>query len=182
VGGLAKAAAAVAVGLLIGLALGVFLGHPPITFTTTKHTTLTEAVTTTSLKTLTTIRTITSITTYTTFRDTTTKIVTKTVYPAETPEILLTERDIGAKNTRPFTVTNTTDLRIIFTVKAAGPVSELKFRILLLLMGDPFSKWSREVSGSEGTFDNHIIGVKPGNYFLQISSNCEWEVVVKRVF
>ncbi|MEM4273665.1 MAG: hypothetical protein QW420_04835 [Candidatus Caldarchaeum sp.] len=179
---MAKAAAAVAVGLLIGLALGVFLGHPPVTFTTTKHTTITEAVTTTSLKTSTTVRTVTSITTYTTFRATTTVIITQTVYPAETPEILLTEHDIGNKKTKPFTVANTTDLQIAFTVKATGPVSELRFQIQLIQFGDVFVKWSREVRGREGSFDNHIVGVKPGNYLLQINSNCEWEVVVKKVF
>ncbi|MEM1975757.1 MAG: hypothetical protein QW074_06700, partial [Candidatus Caldarchaeum sp.] len=128
---MAKAAAAVAVGLLIGLALGVFLGHPPITFTTTKHTTVTETVTTTSLKTSTTVKTVTSVTTYTTFRETTTTTLTKTFYPAETPEIILTERDVGTKNTKPFTITNTTDLRIIFTVKVVKAVSELRFRIEL---------------------------------------------------
>jgi len=178
-----KAWAALAIGLIIGMGIGLFAGHPPVTFRTVSYTTST--LTETATKLATTIKTVTTTmkTTYTTFRETTTTTFTKTIYPAETPEILLTARGKGNKETKPFTVENTTDLQIIVTLKAISDPRDIYFNFVLKPINSVFYKPIGKITSEEGVFEFYLIKVEADNYYLRIESrNCEWEVVVKKVF
>jgi len=177
-----KALAALAIGLIIGMGIGLFAGHPPVTFRTVSYTTST--LTETATKLATTIKTVTTTmkTTYTTFRETTTTTFTKTIYPAETPEILLTERGKGNKETKPFTVENETDLHIIVTLRAVSDPRNIYFSFGITRIKGPYKAIGR-ITGEEGVFEFYVREVAAGNYYLEIlSNNCEWEVVVKKVF
>jgi len=190
--------------LVVGLAAGIgigSLGFPRTqTVTSTHSTTLTKTetsyLTTTILspttlteevtRTLTEKRTIiSSFTTTNVLTETVTRTevatvtVTeiKTVYPTENG-VLMSDSGSGDKSTRPFTLTETSDIKIVFQI--SGPEEYVVLGWFMYPIGESILYIDHgEVSEDVGSFEFYVAKVPPGDYYLKVlSANCKWKVKV----
>ena len=197
--------------LVVGLVAGAGVGSQAfprvltetITVTETSRDTVTETLTqtrystVTSLSVSTELKTVTETmteTTETVVYETVTMIVsvtrtktqvvevTITVYPTGPGETLMTDRGSGDKNTRPFTLNETADLRIEVTLRGDPEYAALTWR-LIPVGAEP---WEAIADGSidrdVGEFQFYAYQVPPGNYYINIlSANVKWTIKVIKI-
>jgi hypothetical protein len=191
--------------LIISLIIGVGIGSIffPQTITSTKTSietkTLTEKIiekivetrteilptTLYSTRTLTTKETSTSTITKTTtsvsFSFLTTTL-TKKIYPGEAEIVLITNSGSGNKDTRPFTLNETSDLKITIRIY---PTVDIKYVVLhwyLYIL--ELDKWIKDgsINQESGTLEFYAAHIPPGNYYVKvISANCKWEMRVEKI-
>ncbi|MEM0233498.1 MAG: hypothetical protein QXL22_05710 [Candidatus Nezhaarchaeales archaeon] len=169
-----------------------------------KTETIRETFTNTILSTLTFMKTFTEKTTYThlstktitatqvttstiTKHITTTAIstvmVTRSIYPSESMTVMVVDSGSGYKDTRPFTLNETSDLKIIITIY---PTSDLKYVSLhwyLVPVGLERYEAIRDGSIEEesGREEFYLTAIPPGNYYVDIiSANCKWEIKIEK--
>jgi len=190
------------VGLTIGVGVGSMFFPQTITFTQTsietktlteriieKMTeTRTESIPTTlySTSTLTIRQTLTLTTTKTTTLVSPsflTITLTKGIYPGETKTVLVTDSGSGNKETRPFTLNETSDLKITVKIYPTGDVKYILYSWYLYIL--EIGKWIKQgdINQESGTFEFYAARIPPGNYYVKvISANCKWEIRVEKVF
>ena len=189
------------VGLVAGLGAGsmVFGGASTVTETVTGYLTIlstvastekvtetkvvpttfysTETVTVREVSTSTILRTTTSVSTLTL-----TVTETRRVYPPESEAILITDSGSGNKDTRPFTLDETSDLKI--TVKIT-PTADLKYVLFDWYLYIPgVEKWLKHATVEEdaGTFEFYAAKIPPGDYYVKVlAANCKWEISVEKI-
>jgi hypothetical protein len=195
----------VAILIVVGLIIGVGVGAIafPQTITSTQTLTETRTLTEKAIEKMTETKTETfSTTLYSTrtltVRETLTSTVTKTttsisfsfftitltrrVYPSETETVLVTDSGSGNKETRPFTLNETSDLKI--TIKIY-PTADLKYvglhwYLYILELG----RWIKEgeINEESGTIEFYAARIPAGNYYVKvISANCKWEIKVEKI-
>jgi len=192
--------------LVIGLFVGVGIGSLafPQTIVNTVYQTETETSTVSLTETVTQVSTVTSMEKLTTtltaverVTETATKTVsitktevqtvtitskaTVTVYPTG-GEPLMTDRGSGSKNTKPFTLNETADLRI--EVYLRGSPEYAGFHWYLVPVGAEEYEYidDGEVDEEVGSFEFYVYQVPPGNYYLNVlSANVKWEVSVYKL-
>ena len=143
-----------------------------------RSTVITETETITKSKTITLTKTVTST-------ELITKTVTRKVYPSESETILLSDSGSGTKDTRPFTLNETSDLRIIFTIYPKAELKYVGINWYLVPVGAESyfdaikSGTSREESGK---VEFYAAAVPSGSYYIHVTSaNCRWSVKVEKV-
>ena len=190
--------------LVVGLAAGIgigSLGFPRTqTVTSTHSTTLTETETSYSTTTILSPTTLTEEVTKTLTEErtvissfTTTNVLTETVtrtevatmtiteietaYPTENG-ILMSDSGSGSKSTRPFTLTETSDIKIVFQI--SGPEEYVVLGWFMYPTGESILYIDHgEVSEDVGSFEFYVAKVPPGDYYLKVlSANCKWKVKV----
>jgi hypothetical protein len=191
--------------LIVGLVIGIGLGSIVFPQTTTSTRTLIETKTLTErvIEKITEVRTeATPITLYSTstltIRETSTSMMVKTttlvsfstltmtltkkIYPGETEKVLINDSGSGNKDTRPFTLNETSDLKITLRVY---PTADLKYVLLSWYLYIPeVEKWIRQgsISQESGILEFYATHIPPGNYYVRvISANCRWELTVEKV-
>jgi len=189
------------VGLIIGVGVGSMFFPQTITFTQTsietktlteriieKMTeTRTESIPTTlySTSTLTIRQTLTSTITKTitsTSFSFLTITLTKRVYPSETEITLITDSGSGYKETRPFTLNETADLKITVKIYPTADLRYVSLHWYLYIL--EVGKWIKDGSINEesGTIEFYAAHIPPGDYYVRvISANCKWEIKVEKV-
>ncbi len=190
--------------LVVGLAAGIgigSLGFPRTqTVTSTHSTTLTETETSYSTTTILSPTTLTEEVTKTLTEErtvissfTTTNVLTETVtrtevatmtiteietaYPTENG-ILMSDSGSGSKSTRPFTLTETSDIKIVFQI--SGPEEYVVLGWFMYPTGERIRYIDNgEVMEDVGSFEFYVAKVPPGDYYLKVlSANCKWKVKV----
>ncbi|MEM2651083.1 MAG: hypothetical protein QXU87_03270 [Candidatus Caldarchaeum sp.] len=191
--------ALLAAGLVVGFGAGAFIR--PVTHTETLRLTLTESVvsTTTVPTTLTTSTTATAYITQTTstfitttvtstIRTTTTSTATTyvtyvtTVYPAERGTVLVSDRGSGDKETRPFTLDSTADLRLKLRLTARADLRYVGLSWYLYQVGATRYFKSGSIDEEQGVFEFYLAAIPAGNWYVKIlAANCNWELTVEKV-
>jgi hypothetical protein len=161
----------------------------PVTTTQTQtiRETLTQTSTTTSISTLTIRQTLTSTTTYRTTQTltqtaTVTTTALTTVYPAQSGTILVTDRGSGNKETRPFTLDASSDLKITIRIMARADLRYVS--LSWYLYNVDLGRWIKngDVNEEQGVFEFYAARVPAGNWYVKIlSANCNWEIRVEKV-
>lgn len=139
-----------------------------------------ETILTTRERTLT--ATVTSLVTTTVMKTTTASLtVTRKVYPWESETILVSDSGSGDKDTRPFTLNETSDLKIIITIYPTADLKYVGLRWYLVPVGSERYQAVRTGSINEesGRKEFYLTAIRPGNYYVSIiSANCRWEIKV----
>ena len=176
---------------LVGVGIGG-AGTRPITITetstitqpTTIEKTLSQTLTETSVQTLRDTLTLTQTVKVTETAVKATTITTTsvaTVYPAESGPILVSDRGSGNKDTKPFTLDSTSDLKIKIKLTARG---DLKYVSLTwYLYNADLEKWLKtgEVEEEQGEFEFYAAKIPAGNWYVRIlAANCDWELTVEK--
>jgi len=200
-----KASIYVIVLLIIGLIIGVGVGSIvfPQTITSTQTSIETKTLTERLIEKMTETRTVSIPTTLyststLTIRQTLTLTATKTttsvsssfltitltkrIYPGETETVLVTDSGSGRKDTRPFTLNETSDLKIIVKIYPTADLKYVGFSWYLYIL--ELEKWIKHGSINEesGTFEFYAARIPPGNYYISIlSANCKWEIKVEKI-
>jgi hypothetical protein len=161
----------------------------PVTTTQTQtiRETLTQTSTTTSISTLTIRQTLTSTTTYRTTQTltqtaTVTTTALTTVYPAQSGTVLVTDRGSGNKETRPFTLDTSSDLKITIRIMARADLRYVS--LSWYLYNVDLGRWIKngDVNEEQGVFEFYAARVPAGNWYVKIlSANCNWEIRVEKV-
>jgi len=200
-------AALLAAGLVAGFGAGAFIR--PVTHTETLRLTLTESVvstttvpttlTTSTTATLTKPTTMTAYITQTTskfitttvrstIRTTTTNTATTyvvfvtTVYPAERGTVLVSDRGSGDKETRPFTLDSTSDLRLKLRITARADLRYVGLSWYLYQVGATRYFKSGSIDEEQGVFEFYLAAIPAGNWYVKIlAANCNWELIVEKV-
>ena len=190
--------------LVVGLAAGIgigSLGFPRTqTVTSTHSTTLTETETSYSTTTILSPTTLTEEVTKTLTEErtvissfTTTNVLTETVTRTEVATMTITEIETayltengilmsdsgsGDKSTRPFTLTETSDIKIVFQI--SGPEEYAGLGWFMYPTGESTGYIDYgEVMEDVGSFEFYVAKVPPGDYYLKVlSANCKWKVKV----
>ncbi|MEM4170049.1 MAG: hypothetical protein QXY99_08195, partial [Thermoproteota archaeon] len=135
------------------------------------RTTLTSVSTSISTRTT----TVTSTTTATT-------TMVSTVYPAVSGTVLVRDRGSGSKETPPFTLEATSDLRIKMTIRARSDLRYVGLYWYLYEVGDDLSYKRGSILEEQGSFEFYAAAIPPGNWYIQINAaNCNWEITVEKV-
>jgi hypothetical protein len=181
------------VGLVVGFGGGAAVRPATVTETRTEIATQTavstvwatavvtaiQTVRETLLGTTTAVQTLRMTDTVTETRTTT---VATTVYPAESGDILVTDKGSGNKDTKPFTLDKPSDLKITVRVTARGDLRYVS--LAWYLYNVDAGKWIRngEVNGEEGVFEFYATNIPSGNWYVKIlAANCNWELTVEKV-
>ena len=191
------------VGLLVGSGIGMMVFPKTVTQTETETTTKTlvstEIQPTTIVKTIketvreteirstiiteTVIRSKTVTLTKTiTSTEFTTIMITRKVYPSESETVLVSDSGSGDKDTRPFTLNETSDLRIVVRIRATADVEYVGFAWYLYI--PEIERWIKngKIWGEQGEFEFYAASIPPGNYYVKvISANCKWTLRVEKV-
>jgi cytoskeletal protein RodZ len=158
-----------------------------LTQTSTIRETMTETTTSISTQTITTTSTTTSSTTYwitntITQTTTTTRTAYTTVYPAESGDILVTDRGSGNKDTSPFTLDAPSDLKITIRITARANLRYVG--LSWYLYNVDLERWIKNggVNEEQGVFEFYAARIPAGNWYVRIlSANCNWEITVEKV-
>jgi len=189
------------IGLIAGAGLGTILSANTVTITETKYSTILSTLTEKTVERITETKAIPTTlysTATLTVKETSTSTVTKTatsvstitlattltrrVYPSESETVLLADSGSGYKDTRPFTLNETADLKI--TIKVY-PTADLKYVLLGWYLYIPGTeKWVKQgtINQDAGSFEFYAARIPPGDYYVKIlAANCKWEVTVEKV-
>ena len=102
-----------------------------------------------------------------------------TVYPTG-GELLMSDKGSGEKNTKPFTLNETSDLRIV--VKIWGNPEWALLHWFLYPVGSDLYFDDGEVDRDTGTFEFYVYQVPAGNYYLHIvPANVKYEISVYKL-
>ena len=188
--------------LIVGLIVGAGIGSIafPQTITETIHQTetstisLTETVTQVSTV-VSTEKSTTTLTTIERVTETATKTVSVTKTEVETVtvtseitvyptggESLMSDKGSGDKNTKPFTLNETADLRI--EVYLRGSPEYAGFHWYLIPVGAEKYQFIADggVDEDVGSFEFYAYQVPPGSYYIHvISANVKWEISVYKL-
>ena len=140
-----------------------------------RSTIITETETITKSKTVTLTKTVTST-------EFTTATVTRKIYPSESEAVLVSDSGSGDKDTRPFTLNETSDLKIVVRIRATGDVEYVGFAWYLYI--PEIEKWIKngKIWEDQGEFEFYAANIPPGNYYVKvISANCKWTLKVEKV-
>jgi len=171
------------IGLIVGTGLGSLIFPKSVTqmktVTEIKSTTLTEVshFTKTEVKT----NFITSTATESVFIT-----ITKRIYPSETGIVLVSDSGNKCKNTRRFSLNETSDLKIIITAKPApfyGGVIYLTWKLNDVETGKDLRSVSiRQAAKQEvETFEFYVSNIPPGNYYIRVTTGCQWTIKVEKL-
>ena len=140
-----------------------------------RSTVVTETETVTKSKTVTLTKTVTST-------ELITKTITRKVYPSESEAVLVSDSGSGDKDTRPFTLNETSDLKIVVRIRATADVEYVGFAWYLFI--PEIDRWIKngEISEDQGEFEFYVASIPPGNYYVKVlSANCKWTLKVEKV-
>ena len=140
-----------------------------------RSTVVTETETITKSKTITLTKTVTST-------ELITKTITRKVYPSESETVLVSDSGSGDKDTRPFTLNETSDLKITVKMRARGDLEFVGLSWYLYVV--ELERWIKmgEVNEEVGEFEFYAANIPPGNYYIRvISANCKWTLRVEKV-
>ena len=190
------------VGLIVGIAIGSLAFPQTVVNTIYQTETETSTISLTETKTVTQVSTVVSTEKSTTtltatkeITETATKTVSVTKTEVETVTVtseitvyptggepLMSDEGSGKKNTKPFTLNETSDLRIVVKVWGS-PEWALLHWYLVPVGAEPYDAIADgEVDKDVGSFEFYAYQVPPGNYYLYVlSANVKWEVSVYRL-
>jgi hypothetical protein len=113
---------------------------------------------------------------------TSTTTVVSTVYPAVSGTVLVRDRGSGDKETQPFTLEATSDLKIKITINARANLRYVALWWYLYGVGEDIFYKRGSVDEEQGTFEFYAAAIPPGNWYIRIvSANCNWELTVEKV-
>ena len=156
----------------------------PTTIIETRRETVIEThpYTVTKISFLTTTETETRTTTAT-ITDWTFITITRRVYPSESEQVLLTASGSGSRDTRPFTLNETSDLRIIVIVKPTGSIEYVTLHWYLIPVGAEEYQYVKDgkLEKESGTIEFYASMIRAGSYYLKIlSANCKWSLRIEK--
>jgi hypothetical protein len=96
-------------------------------------------------------------------------------------KILLIDSGSGNKDTKTFTLSERSDLKITVMVSPTSDVKYVGLYWYLLTLNDELVKQG-SLSGESGITEFYAVNVPQGKYYLRIySANCKWEIKVEKV-
>jgi len=101
----------------------------------------------------------------------------ETAYPTE-DGVLMSGPGSGSKSTRPFTLTETPDIKIVFQI--SGPEEYVVLGWFMYPTGERVRYIDHaEVTEDVESFEFYVAKAPPGDYYLKVlSANCKWKVKV----
>lgn len=107
--------------------------------------------------------------------------MTRNIYPPESLTVMVTDSGSGSKETRPFTLNETSDLKITVTINPTADLEWVSFSWFLYdLNKDTFIKYG-DVREEAGSFEFYAAKIPPGDYYVKIlAANCKWQIKVEK--
>jgi hypothetical protein len=107
--------------------------------------------------------------------------ITTTIYASETAGgIIMSDSGTGDKDTRPFTLSEETDIKVVFTLRPRTEDLGVVFLGWLLYDAETM-EWIRkgEINEAGGMHEFYLTSVPPGKYFIRVlAANTDWKVSV----